>query len=59
MEKLVDWEPDCNYKTIRCKIPGKVIMDNGTKEFMKLFAKEYGVKFINVDNGEEIKVDES
>ncbi len=59
MTELVDWEPNNNYKVIKSNIPGKIIMNEQTKAFMKFFNEEYGVKFFDEETGKEIKVNES
>lgn len=45
--------------TIKYKIPGKIIISEQTKAFMKFFNEKYSVKFFDDKTGKEIKVNES
>lgn len=36
---------------------GRKITDPKTKMFMEFFTKELGVKFVDVDSGEEIEIE--
>ena len=54
MPKLVDWSPDYEYE----KIKSNKTIDEQTRVFMKFCNNKFGIKFIDIETGMEIKFDE-